>query len=111
MIIKFDEEITLRIVRGGICQLDDLDDHYLKLTFPRYDCPTIPNLLRMIDIWLIETHNASWTIAIGHEQIGRIIIHNSVHSYEVLTHLEIWQFDVSKKITCFIDKFFDQPKV
>lgn len=106
MVTRFDQEITLHVVRGGVCNFDDMDDHYLKLSFKRYDCPEMVNFLRMLDIWLVETNNVSWKISIGNIVLGKIIIKNGIHSYQIETNMELWQLDTSKKVTCFIDEFF-----
>lgn len=102
--MKFDDEINLHVVRGGICVHDDMDTHYLKLSFQRYDCPSIINLLRMISVWLIDTQNAVWSVTMGNNHLGKIIVKDGECSFELESELEIWQMDTTKKVTCFLDK-------
>lgn len=101
---NYDDDLTVRVVRGGICMGDDVDEHSLVMTFKRYDCPSVLSLIRMIDIWLIETDNVVWNISLGHQQLGNIAIDNGVHSYLVVATVPLWSLDLSKKITCFINR-------
>jgi|SRR5574344_549612 hypothetical protein len=95
------DDVTVHIVRGGICMGDNIDEHSLTMSFKRYDCPSVLNLIKMIDLWLIDADNITWEISIGGQALGNIIIDHGVHTYLVLTSLSLTKFDLSKKITCF----------
>ncbi len=95
-----DEQIAIKIARGGICMIDDIETHQFDIIFSRVDCPSMVDFLRMIDIWLPMVQEGKWTITNGAVTLGQILIKNGNHQVQVLTAQNLWQCDLTRKVNC-----------
>ncbi|MBE5821781.1 MAG: hypothetical protein E7311_04250 [Clostridiales bacterium] len=98
-------KIEIKISRQGVCMGDDISKHYMDISIPLVDCFTIEELLKIIDIWLINYGNITWKVTTEErEEIGIIKIEDKEHKYETLTKKKLTEFNKPIHIICRKEK-------